>query len=438
MEGDGIVGLRKSDYLFLIIGTNPFPNLISALTRVKVDGKICCLYTKESCNSSNTEKIYNNLNNIIKAKYEDKIEIEPMKIDKNNEKETKKKMDDKLRDILLSLPKNSRIELNFTGGTKVMASSAYYSFKQKAMECSGDFTYLLSYIDSEKERIFYEIIENKVVKNCEENLNKMECYTNLGVSDIISSHGFFIGNNYNIEPYDAELGERIFNTFVDVDKERYLKNIKFLEYCFVNLGKIKDKVKSKPENKRDELIKPRVEKLGNEIFEGEFNPFHNVNCFKDLAVRDDDVTYNLINSLCGNWFEDYIFNIILNLKEEGLIIDALNSVKKDEKGEFEVDIVALKKYKIFSISITSQENEDEAILKLFEVKERAKQLGGDESGICFISLCENSKSIERKFMNIWDKESPKNTLIIGVDRFKDIKERLRTWITGGETANYDK
>ena len=39
--------MRKSDVLFLIVGTNPMPNIISIINRVKEDGKVFLIHSRE-------------------------------------------------------------------------------------------------------------------------------------------------------------------------------------------------------------------------------------------------------------------------------------------------------------------------------------------------------------------------------------------------------
>lgn len=40
---------NKADVLFLIMGTNPFPNIISVITRLKKGGEVFCICTEETC-----------------------------------------------------------------------------------------------------------------------------------------------------------------------------------------------------------------------------------------------------------------------------------------------------------------------------------------------------------------------------------------------------
>ena len=58
------MAFKKSDCLFLIVGTNPFPNLVAALTRLKRGGTVCFFYT-EGSDFSATKKVREDLELVI-------------------------------------------------------------------------------------------------------------------------------------------------------------------------------------------------------------------------------------------------------------------------------------------------------------------------------------------------------------------------------------
>ena len=54
--------VEKNDYLIMLIGSSPMPNLISSFNRIKESGKIFMIYTKE------TENIAKQLKELIEEK----------------------------------------------------------------------------------------------------------------------------------------------------------------------------------------------------------------------------------------------------------------------------------------------------------------------------------------------------------------------------------
>ncbi|TCS78938.1 Card1-like endonuclease domain-containing protein [Tepidibacillus fermentans] len=419
--------LPKSDILFLLVGTNPFPNLISSLTRVKDDGLIHFFYTVDQENSQ-TNKVFERLKELL-SKKKPHCRSTGSIIDKSRVNKIEEDVKEVLSRTYSYNPNQlQRIELNYTGGTKVMAAGTYHAFKNFAHSQAKDI-FVLSYIDGEKEQIYYEVLEGENEKYVYEPLRKLEGDYSISILEISQLHDIPLKENPHLEIYDSQLAERFFQLFIDPSEEEYQSHIKFLEVIYSDMVHVSDKLPNN-KNKANELIHERLLSLNNPIFESEYNPFPDIHSYRDFS-KDRKLTYQFKDYLSGFWLEDYVLKVVLELMEENKnIIDVHHSVKpnKQSSKDFEVDIVLLKKYKLFSISVTTQEKEEEAILKLFEVKERAKQLGGDESGICLVSLCRNSNVLEKEYKNIWDNDSPKNTLIIGQDRFKNIKQLFVDWI----------
>jgi len=421
----------KSDLLFLLVGTNPFPNLISVLTRVKDDGHVYFFHTDNEDNS-NTKIVFKNLEELLSARKLN-CTFKPIPIDKSDVNKIEEKVKKTVKDFFQHQSnKLQQVELNYTGGTKVMAAGAYHAFKNLAHSQDKD-RFILSYIDGEKEKIYYEVIETGKQTYSYETLDQLESKQNLSVGDIIQLHGIILGDVKGVEFYNIELAERFFQLFVNPTEEEYHRHIHFFVQILYDMGSIKiNKSNKSKKEKLDENIHDQIINLNSSTFESEYNPFPEIHSYLDLT-KDGKMSNQFRKYITGIWLEEYILKLVLELKEEDrTILDVYHSVEpvKESSKRFEVDIVLLKKYKLFSISVTMQETEEEAILKLYEVKERAKQLGGDESGFCLITLFPDSALLEKKYRNIWDNDSPKNTLIIGQDRFNNIKILLKNWIEG--------
>ncbi|MDU1443551.1 MAG: hypothetical protein E6916_08555 [Clostridium cochlearium] len=429
--------MNKADLLFLIIGTNPFPNLIAAVTRVKNEGKIICFHTGQDENG--TQRIYRKFSDVINEKYENNIIITPYRIDRSDIESIKKDVTNAINNNIDFLEQGQTVELNFTGGTKVMSSISYHVFKEIGKKSNINADFILSYIDGEKERIYYEIIKENNInkKHISESLKSLKENCQLQLNDIFSCHFKSIKfKNTKNEVYDYKLGEKIFKSFLGCSRQEYDNKIEFLEILYNDIRKFEDKksIKDKMESESNNqyLIRKITENEEKYIKKiKELDPIKGVKELRDLAIKDGEINSKFIKALKGFWLEDYIYKIIKELEEEGLLIDIKHSVEDN----FEVDIVALKKYKIFCVSVTSVDKFNGAINKLYEIKERAIQLGGDEAGICFINLYYKSEELEESYKSMWIEGMPKNTLIIGWDRFKNLKDNLKKWIKGED--NYE-
>lgn len=124
----------------------------------------------------------------------------------------------------------------------------------------------------------------------------------------------------------------------------------------------------------------------------------------------------------------------LDLKSEGVLDYAVANYEKkrnEEENNFEVDIVAYKKYKLYAVSITSASKAVNVEGKLYEIKQRAKDLAGDETGMCYISLCWDVDFLKDEIINIWDNSDPQNLLILDAKSFGNLKDKIKVWITRG-------
>ncbi|MCY6485469.1 DUF1887 family CARF protein [Clostridium aestuarii] len=412
--------LKKADLLYLIMGTNPFPNLISVITRVKDNGKIICICTKET-----KQKPFRRLRSILNKLIGKELKVDLVEVKTDEIEKIEKSINESLISSTSELEKDATIELNYTGGTKVMSSVAYNTFKIFA-KLNKQFELIVSYIDSEKEKMFYESNKNDGWKPNSIRLIDLKTKYKLNVLDIVSTYNNIKNINKNIkaEPYNQKLAEEISNLFIGVSKEQYDIGIKFLEEFFKGNFKKNDKIKGeKLKNEIDNILK-------------KFQLLKNIKSCSDLVYDDNEIENALLRAFQGIWFEDFIFKILLELKEEGILDDVVGSLKKikgdiEEENKFEVDLVAYRKYKLFAISVTSIDKEKDAKSKLYEIRQRSKELAGDETGICYINLCWKVDKLKEEYVNIWDSENPKNTLIIGVDGFKNLKERLKEWILRG-------
>ena len=406
---------KRADILFLVMGGNPFPNLISSATRVKNGGRIICI-----CSEKTENALYENFKRTVQGHLDvcfDKITINNTGSKKYfNRDIIKERIAGKLKNELSSNPSIGLLELNYTGGTKLMSTTSYEVIKNyDYSRLKADPTINLTYIDLEKEVMYCEFKEKRQenYKFCCETLCKLKPTFELNIKDVISIYV----ENYNIstkgEPENSELSKRLGSLWCNIEKELYDDRIELFRKLYY-FGK---------EKSLEEIDKLFLEK----------KLFPDYTGIDSLGFKGKNRLFKYFEKT--KWLEDYVLMILLELEEEGVIEDVqANIEKKLDKStpEFEVDLAAYRKYKLYAISVTSMEKPEEAKGKLYEIKQRAKNLAGDEAGICFISLCWETDELEREYRNIWDRESLKNSLILGAQDFHLLKDKLREWLKGGE------
>lgn len=406
---------KRADILFLVMGGNPFPNLISSATRVKNGGRIICI-----CSEKTENALYENFKRTVQGHLDvcfDKITINNTGSKKYfNRDIIKERIAGKLKEELSKNPGISLLELNYTGGTKLMSASSYEVIKNYDYSSSRlDPAINLTYIDPEREVMYCEF-KGKGQGNFRFNsepLYKLKPTFELNIKDVISTYMEIYNINTKDKPENPELSRKLGNLWCNIERELYDERV----YAFGNLisfsngGSLED-----------------IDKL---FYEKKLLPDYTG--IDTLGFKGKKKILEYFKKT--KWLEDYVLMILLELEEEGVIEDVqANIEKKLDKStpEFEVDLAAYRKYKLYAISVTSMEKPEEAKGKLYEIKQRAKNLAGDEAGICFISLCWETDELEREYRNIWDRENLKNSLILGAQDFHLLKDKLREWLKGGE------
>jgi hypothetical protein len=220
--------------------------------------------------------------------------------------------------------------------------------------------------------------------------------------------------------------EKIYNISDDVYRNKNLKKLKTK-----NVDEVLDSIQGILKSRDDTSLMIMDNKKNKQ-----FNIFeeYKLNDFYDL-VKDKKNPYEFLDKLKGKWLEDYVLHILQGLKErnDDLILDYGNSIEPldaNNKARFEVDLAVIRKYKFYAISTTMQESKAECKFKLFEIKERAAQLGGQEAGIALICFYKNSRVLLNEIKETWKTVEPKNILVIGWDQFEDMPYLLEQWIKG--------
>lgn len=411
---------EKADILFLIMGGNPFPNLISATTRINKGGRIICICTEDTEGHP-----YNRFRRLVKEKMNNNITIEKLLINKFNRRSIEEKIQEKLDSLLYMEDKINLLELNYTGGIKLISITAYHVIKNYNYDkYNKNPNISLTYIDSERELLYFEFSKGtnkKYISDCV-SLSQLDSNFDLNIKDIISVYSNIDNmeeiNEEGAMPKAKELANKLGNLFCGVGKKQYDERVKFIKENTATGSWTNDK-------------KQFVNNLSQAFLD--YNIFSNNDEINLLLGSNDEEIFGYFAGT--KWLEEYILNILIELKEEGIIEDVQHSIKKirsdEEQGVFEVDLVAYRKYKLFAISITSISTQEEAKGKLYEIKQRAKNLAGDEAGICYINLCWDTDELKREYKNIWDDETLENTLILGVQDFSNLKNELREWLKEG-------
>jgi len=128
----------------------------------------------------------------------------------------------------------------------------------------------------------------------------------------------------------------------------------------------------------------------------------------------------------GNWLEEYLFDVLNELKEEKKIDfvywNVENTSQKDAK--FEVDVVLIKGYQLYVFSCTTTTNQKHILKsKAFEALKRAEDMGGIRAIPVFVSMATDTvlQKIAENDMRTFQGRS--EIKLIGIEELKE-KARL--------------
>lgn len=395
--------MEKSDNLFLVIGTNPMPNLIAIANRVKAGGNIYLIASSDEDKESSfgTGGIANKIKTELESKkIFNKIEI--ISVNKNSEKSIIDELEKCVKEI------GKIMELNYTGGTKFLSSICYSYFKDKMI--SENRKVILSYFDNIKDKFIIEENLNQGRKYKEVYANKAKFGEIFSLEDIVKCHNINIEiekKEPNYGQYGYQFGEK-FRTLDTNEKSEIIRKLNCIH-------------RSKDSN---EMIKFTRDFISNEAAEY-------------LEKESEKLTEKkkreyLCKFLFGDGFEEYFLKILLDMEESNEVeefIWSFNPKRKKNKNEMEIDFIIRNGYDITAMSVTMCETIEECRSKLYEIITRAEQLGGKYCKKIFVCLYDDSNDLLDYVKNNEILNS-KELLVIGVNNFEKVKESILMFLKG--------
>lgn len=215
---------------------------------------------------------------------------------------------------------NSEVEyiLNMTGGNKVMAIAAYETFKESGQKIN------IGYIPLGRNQFIQIFPENKPLKID-------EIKERLNLEEYLRSYGFRIQNEVKLQKIKSASLSRREATHWLTDNYEQIKGV--LGFLYKNL-----KDKRKDENYQlsatfdRNLVSIEREMLGKHGFD-----------IKDRQISKD-MSKDEIVYLTGGWFEEYVFNEVFDLVQEGILDDAMPGITIESLSKVpnELDIAFIK------------------------------------------------------------------------------------------------
>lgn len=171
--------MEYADYLILLVGKNPLPNLISALNCSNSYTYIFLCYTAQSENNISTLNVAENIEEEIKRLIKS-ITVKKVLVDKENVNEIKKTIKDKIISKI-DVAEKKNIVLDCTGSTKLISAIFYDEFSK--LKSNIYYSYVS---DKNNDITIYD--KNQKVR-CNKNKDIAKKY-NITTNNILRLHGF--------------------------------------------------------------------------------------------------------------------------------------------------------------------------------------------------------------------------------------------------------
>lgn len=357
----------QTDYLFLLVGTNPLPNYVATLLLAKDNGTI---YLLHSAGSHGTGEIAKRLDAAIKKK-RPQVQITLHEIDESNGTLIFQKVSDLARDF----PHNASVGLHYTGGTKAMAVHTYRAIEKTFPNM------VFSYLDARTLSLIVEtgtktkqlLVDDRVT---------------VDLKEMLSLHGYEAARRPTPTFY-PEFYQALAQVHSDTEAfEQWRKWVEDTQWqglpdpdtaTFSLLREMRqafDDLCGKPAT--PELV---AQKLG--CKEGKLT-----SCSKWFLAE---------------WLEDYVLWALSQVATEAGIHDYCIGLKPraGRQFEFEIDVAAVKGYQLFAISCAASNNKNYCKGHLLEVYVRACQIGGDEARIGLVSFYRDPAALKQEIEEAW-------------------------------------
>lgn len=424
-------------HLILLIGTNPLPNYVVATYFIKKNPNLEMIYLisseeNKSINQSSSEEIAKRLDELLKKKNERIQVILKYKI---NDISNDKSIIDNISTLCKEIGEENFVHFNYTAGTKSMIVHSYTTIKEFFKDNAS-----FSYLDAKSFRLNFD-----KDKHCYSNSEDLRKVIKVNLDDLINLHNFKIIRESSIECFSELLksfkqlieDNKIYDFYKDFRRQEFLdkdENIaKFIEIEKIGNGKQISKESFDLLSKRNFQDDSEFLKMNN-LLPDDFKLFDS----EKKLISPNRNAGKVIKFFDGYWYERLIEE---KLKEVSCIdqdniytnFEIKNKDCENPNQKFEIDIIYIKGYQFFGISITTSNVKNLCKSKGFEVIHRSKQIAGDEAKCILITLLsdENKASlVQQELQQVIGVNE--NIIVLGIDDLKhdQFKKKISNFIEG--------
>ena len=287
--------------------------------------------------------------------------------------------------------------VNITGGNKVMAFAAYDIFREIGQKV------IIDYMPLGRNEVIQFFPRKKPIKI-------FHVHERLNVEEYLSSYGFKIQNKDKLQAIKSRSSSRRDGSIWILNNYEQLKGL--LGFLYMQLGDKRKRVRYRMIATYDRSLSA-IEK---EMFTR--NRFEIQDRIINKDLTKDEIVY-----LTGGWFEEYVFNQVYELVQDGTIDDAMMGVKIESMSgaSNDLDIVFLRNNVLHHIECKTlgEGDKEKGIIRDTVYKRGAIStlLGKVEKSI-FTTLDQISEPVSQRAQDYGVK-------ILSLEQVRDLKNKLR-------------
>ncbi|MBD1821815.1 DUF1887 family protein [Cyanobacteria bacterium FACHB-DQ100] len=402
------LAIYQTDRLFLLMGENPLPNYVAALSLLKPDGIPYLIHTAYTqVQAERFAAILNKLSGLKSARL---VNLGHAQGDAYA-----------IHQVISAIARDltGSVGMNYTGGTKAMSVHAYRVLEQLHPEA------IFSYLDSNTLEMIIDQDQQPSVR--------FKVRPQLSLEHLFQLHGLSwqshqppvskpiqaVAATRLAQLHQSEINMKLWRSWCNHALRQEGKN----EY---GRWKPEEELAQLPSRTLSNLSTP-FKSLLQQYFEADSNHLRLQTAGKQ--------GFNSITQLCewldGTWLEHYtLFQIQkisaqCNIHESGLSFRIQDSARPNGWDKFEFDVAFMRHYQLFAISCTTTGKRSLCKQKLIEANLRARQLGGAEARVALV-CCHQYPDSLRSELEVATRN--RKIAVFGRSDLPDLGQKIVNWV----------
>lgn len=429
----------RTDHLYLLVGLNPLPNYVAARLLLKSGGKLHLVHSAPAADyrDRSTQATAVLLEEVLRKKFEI-LTGSSFPVEETDALNIESEIARDLQDI----PSNESVGLHYTGGTKAMAVHAYHALQQSGR------TVVPSYLDARTMELKVEAIGATPAVTIPLDLwPAQDAGSPPDLRDLMALHDEELLHPPQAQPVLAEWAAKLVEKCA-ATKEQAKQWRQWCTEVMQPLG-ASFAIGNEGWRREEELSQAKLAWPSDDdypalgwvryLLSGAFNLPQSAR-YLEIAAAKNGAEFDYHRQVCqwlnGMWLENYVLDSVRRVAEVAQLHDYGNGIiprrsesKPPYDRKFEMDIAAMRSYRLYCISCTTSVEKAPSKHKLFEAILRGQQLGGDEACIGLVTLYPYPDRLRQELSTAWQAGSQLD--VFGPRHLPALDSYLHDWFITG-------